>query len=310
MGQRIALVGATGFVGSAVAEVLDKRADVVAITAPRLSTRARSVSELRREAAACASLDALIRDLQGVDVLVNAAGNPDASSLDADSLFGANALLPAVLLVAADSAGVRKVVHISSAVVQNDKPVLDSSEDLRPFSPYSASKCLGEEVLRDATSGVSVVRYRPPSVHAPTRRVTRMIRRIANSPVATVARPGNQPTPQALLPNVAAAVAHLATTDSEVPAVVHHPSEGVSVSTLMEDLSGGRRPTRIPRWVAFTAIRAGKALGRVHKPTAANARRVELLWIGQSQEESWLTSMGWSPPVGRAGWRALAEESS
>lgn len=305
--DRIALVGASGFVGSAVAAALEPRVDLVVVRAPRLVTRARSLIGLRSEAACCPAVRELAAEIRGADVVVNAAGDPDASSLDEDALFGANALLPAVLHEAVRLAGVRKLVHVSSAVVQNDKPVLDSSEDLRPFSPYSASKCLGEEVLRDAGAGVSVVRYRPPSVHAPSRRVTRMIRRIAKSPAATVARPGDQPTPQALLPNVAAAVAHLATSQAELPAVVHHPSEGVTVSTLMEDLSGGRRPRRIPRWAAVAGVRVGKALGRLHKPTAANARRLELLWLGQSQEESWLTTTGWHPPVGREGWRALAE---
>ena len=80
-----------------------------------------------------------------MDVLINAAGNPDASSQDEDGLYGANALLPALLLRAARAAGVRRFVHVSSAVVQNDKAVLDASEDLRPFSPYSASKVMGED---------------------------------------------------------------------------------------------------------------------------------------------------------------------
>lgn len=307
--DRIALVGASGFVGTAVADALrdQTRAEVVAIKAPRLTTKARTAEELLAEASISPAVREVAALLRGVDVLINAAGDPDASSLDEDALFGANALLPAVLLNAARMAEVHRFVHVSSAVVQNDKDVLDSSEDLRPFSPYSASKCSGEEVLR-GVSDLSVVRYRPPSVHAPSRRVTRMIRSIASSPLASVARPGDQPTPQALLPNVAAAVAHLATGDVEPPAVVHHPSEGLTVSTLMEDLSGGRRPIRIPRWLARAGVRSGKALGRLHMPTAANARRVELLWIGQRQDESWLTVEGWVPPVGREGWRSLAQK--
>jgi len=38
---------------------------------------------------------------------------------------------------------------------------------------------------------------------------------------------------------------------------------------------------------------------------AANARRVELLWFGRRQQESWLTRQGWSLPVGLEGWHAL-----
>lgn len=306
MTKRIALVGASGFVGTAVAIALDAF-EVVVVPAPRLSTDARTLDELRAAADCSPQVWELAQVLRGVEVLVNAAGNPDASSLNETSLFGANALLPGVLLRAARDAGVRRFVHVSSAVVQSDKPVLDSSEDLRPFSPYSASKCAGEQLLRDMVSGLEVVRYRPPSVHETHRRVTRMVRRIATSRAATVARPGHQPTPQALLPNVASAIAYLATCEPPVPAVVHHPWEGVTVSSLMEDLSGGRRPVRLPRLLATSVIRAGKVAGRWHKPTAANARRVELLWVGQTQAVSWLTSNGWSAPVGREGWRAMAQ---
>lgn len=305
--RRVVLIGATGFVGSAVAEALSSHGDVVPVASPRLTSGARTVDELRQAVAAQELVRAeLVRQFADADVVVNAAGDPDASSLDHDVLFGANALLPGVLLAAAIEAGVPRFVHVSSAVVQNDRPTLDASEDMDGFSPYSASKVLGEHVLRAATAaGCDVVRYRPPSVHAPGRRVTRMIARIAGSPAATVARPGQQPTPQALLPNVASAVAFLATTDKVPPAVVHHPSEGVTVTTLMSDLSGGRSPLRLPRALARSLVAAAKLVGRVHQPTAANARRLELLWLGQAQAPSWLTDAGWQPPVGREGWQSL-----
>lgn len=306
--MRVALLGASGFVGGAVRTALGPRAEVVVVPSPRLSSTARTAGEVFAVVADHPDVAALAEAFAGADVVVNAAGNPDASSLDEDALFGANALLPALVVEAAARAGVRRVVHVSSAVVQNDKPVLDDSEDLRPFSPYSASKVLGEVVVRDSAAGVERVRYRPPSVHAPQRRVTRMIRRISTSPAATVASPGDQLTPQALLPNVAAAVAELAVREGPVPAVVHHPSEGVTVSSLMSDLSGGRAPRRIPRALARAGVATAKAVGRVHRPTAANARRVELLWLGQEQAESWLTAQGWQVPVGHEGWRALASE--
>ena len=136
MSKRIALLGASGFVGSAVREALgDQTGDgveVVPVVAPRLRSASRTATDLHTEARGVPELTTLTAALAGCDVVVNAAGNPDASSLDEDALYGANALLPAVLLLAAESAGVRRVVHVSSAVVQNDKPVLDDSEDLRP----------------------------------------------------------------------------------------------------------------------------------------------------------------------------------
>lgn len=306
--SRVALVGATGFVGSAVAEALAPTSDVVCVRSPRLTSSARTLDEVRCAAAAEEAVRSdLVRQFAGIDVVVNAAGNPDASSLDLDVLYGANAVLPAVLLDAAVEAGVPRFVHVSSAVVQNDRRVLDASEDMHGFSPYSSSKVMGELALRDAAvSDCVVVRFRPPSVHATGRRVTRLITRIAASPAATVASPGQQPTPQALLPNVASAVAFLAVTDQVPPPVVHHPSEGVTVTTLMSDLSGGHAPRRVPRSLARLLVAVAKLIGRAHRPTAANARRLELLWLGQAQASSWLTEAGWQAPVGREGWRALA----
>lgn len=306
----VAVVGATGFVGSAVVEALQRRrCRVVTVAAPRLRTALRSAGALLDAASTEPALGALIDSFDGAEAVVNAAGCPDASSWDTELLLGANALLPAVVARAAARSGARRLLHVSSAVVQNDAPVLDESEELRPFSAYSISKVAGEEALRLVRDdALQIVRYRPPSVHASDRRVTRMLTRIAASPLATVARPGDQPTPQALLPNVADAVAHLVTTPSTPPHVVVHPSEGVTVSGLMRDLAGGKRPRRIPRPIAVAGVRAAKTLGRVHRPTAANARRVELLWLGQAQAGSWLEQDGWVPVEGPDAWRALGDE--
>ena len=188
-----------------------------------------------------------------------------------------------IAAVAAATAGVSRFVHVSSAVVQHDKPVLDESEDLRPFSPYSSAKVAGEQVLREQLPGVTVVRYRPPSVHGrrtagdpddrPDRQLTDGHRR----------RRGDRPSPQAQLPNVAAAIAFVATTDRTPPAVVVHPCEGVTTGGLMRDLSGGREPRHLPPPLARLVVRVAKLAGRVHRPTAANARRIEMLWFGQGQ---------------------------
>lgn len=305
----IVLLGGTGFVGSAVAGALRaKQFDPLVVPTPRLTTSARSAAELVGEALRRHDVVAQLADqFRGCSVVINAAGNPDASSLDADTLFGANALLPLLILTAAHEAEVPRFVHISSAVVQNDRPVLDESESMDPFSTYSASKIAGERAVADASGGpTAVVRYRPPSVHAPGRRVTRMIARIAGSPFASVARPGTQPTPQALLPNVADAVAYLALAEHAPPPVVIHPWEGLTTRGLMESLGGGRTPYAIWAPAARGVVGLAKMIGRFHRPTAANARRIELLWLGQRQAVSWLTRDGWQPPLGQDAWRELS----
>jgi len=303
--SRVVVLGASGFVGNAV--TADLQADgheVVRLRAPRISptTGAPSAAAVRD----MPEVPGLAAAIAGAAAVVNAAGDPDASSTDLAGLRAANAVLPGVVAAAVAQHPGMRLVQISSAVVQGRQPTLDSGPALEGFSAYSRSKAEGERLALALAPGQCVV-YRPPSVHAADRRVTRMIARIASSPLATVATPGSQPSPQALLPNVASAVAFLATTDRTVPDVVAHPSEGLTASSTME-LLGGRRPHRIPRALASGACGLLRLAGGRSPGLAANARRVELLWLGQAQAPSWLTEAGWRPVAGTDVWADLGRQ--
>jgi len=237
--------------------------------------------------------------------VVNAAGDPNASAPDVDTLLGPNGALPVVALRAARLAGAARFVHISSSVVQGDQEVLDSSVHTRAFSPYSASKVAGERWLLAETDGPThLTIYRPPSVHAPSRAVTRKIAAIAASLLASVAGQGTRPTPQALLGNVGDAVAFLCSTDASPPSVVHHPWEGLTTAGLLRSL-GKREPHRIPMGLAQAARRTLHAVEMVIPAIAPNRRRLELLWFGQDVAFSWLEDAGWTPPLGTEAWDQL-----
>ena len=298
---RVAVLGASGFVGSQVAAALEGRGvDVVRVAAPRLGTASRTADGLAREAAALAK-DAvgslLVEQTEGCVAVVNAAGVAVATGRG-DDLFGANALLPA-LLAAALPASLR-LVHVSSAVVQGRRPVLDESDETEPFSPYSASKALGEH-LALAHRG-SVVCFRPTSVQGAGRPLTETLRRICGSPLASVARPGTDPTPQALVANVADAAAFLALADAP-PRIVLHPWEGLTTADLVL-LLGARRPLRVPRALARALVSTGMLLGRRSGRISGQVRRLEMLWFGQAQSASWLEGR-WTPPAGRERWKEL-----
>lgn len=302
----IAVVGGSGFVGSSVMAALTEQGhDVQSLRAPRLpSMPASSAHAYIRDSG---TVDELAGAFAGYDSVVNAAGNPDASERDSGALTAANGVLPGVLAAACTAAqGQPRFVHVSSAVVQGRLAVLDASTQTQGFSSYADSKILGERLVREFAPEVGVV-YRPPSVHARDRRVTRMTGRIARSPLATVARPGSSPSPQALAANVGSAIAYLATCGPQPPAVVAHPSEGLTTASLMATL-GGRRPREIPRPLARTMVHALETAGRLAPQLAANARRVEMLWFGQQQAASWLTEAGWRPPAGPAEWQRLGAD--
>ena len=307
-GQQVVVLGGTGFIGSAVMRCLARRSDVraVAVPAPRLRSRARDASALLAEAERHA--DRLDGVVPTGGVLVNASGIAEASCADADGLVGAHALLPAAALLAAVRGGARRFVQISSAAVQGNLVVLDESERRLPFSPYSLSKCLGEEVVLATDMPIERVVYRPPSVHGVDRAVTRRLASLARSNLRSVAGDGTRPSPQALVDNVAAAVVQLSLGPRPAPVVIH-PWEGLNTGDVLELLGGGRRPRRVPTSLARWAVRTAWAIGRGSRLQAA-IRRVELLWFGQRQAESWLTGQGWTPPVGRDGWRSIGDQLS
>ncbi len=301
---RAVVIGATGFVGGAVVSALRARgAAVTEVRAPRLSPVGPRDVEGALVGAGAAVADHASRQA-GADVVVNAAGRSEAGSSDLDGLLAANALFAGVVAQAARAAGVPRLVHVSSGAVQGDAPVLDSTGRVRPFSAYSYSKAVGEQLVLRHHPGAVV--YRPAGVQGSQRAVSRKLVAVARSPLALVAGDGDGNSPQALIENVADAAAFLALTDQVPPAIFHHPSEGVSVGELLE-LLGGRGPRALPTWFALAVVRGLKAAGRLAPSLAARRRRFEVMWFGQEQAPSWLTEAGWTPVLGPDGWRALGK---
>ena len=295
--MNVAVFGATGFVGGHVCTALERRGhSVQRLATPRLAVGERHTPD---------QATALAEMLAGCEAAVCAGGNPDASSTDDAMLVAANAAAPALISAASRAAGNMRLVYVSSAVVQGRRKQLDETDETDGFSAYARSKIAGEKAVREHGPTSTVV-YRPPSVHAPTRNVTKLIARIATSPAAVVASPGTANSPQSLVSNVADAIAALATTAQAPPAVVIHPSEGITTSTLLE-LLGGVEPRRIPALAARTVTAATGLAGRRVSPIAANARRLEMILFGQDQATSWLSQNGWTPPDGLDAWKRLGE---
>jgi len=176
---RVAITGATGFVGSHLARALLTRGD-------RVRALARTPSPGLAEAGAeiipgsLADDDALRRLVEGAQVVHHVAGAIAAPS-EAD-FMRINADGTARLAEAARAAGVRRFVYVSSIAVSGPsargKP-MDEAGPARPVTPYGRSKQAGEEAV--VASGVSFTIVRPPVVYGPrdksVLRVFRLARR-------------------------------------------------------------------------------------------------------------------------------------
>lgn len=323
-----AVVGASGFVGSAVAAELRGRGLAVKeLAAPRLESTAGTAAEIVDAAHAtvgatqaqggapdAAGSDAAGPDLaadiasfrnalDGVDVVVNAAGLATPGDGESPALTGANALLPAVVALLAREAGAHRFVHLSSASVQGQNRTIDESPARAPFSAYSRSKTLGEEALEllagetghPGSHHLEITTIRATSVQGPGRPTTLSLVKVAGSPLASVASPGNAPTPVSSIDGLAWFVAETGLHAGPVPAIVLQPWERLTVSDVLTD-AGGRAPLMIPAWLCRTVLATGyfvsRILGeRLHGPI----RRVELMWFGQGQVPGWAESAGLVP---------------
>lgn len=307
----IAVLGARGFVGEAVVAAASSAGlEVRRVAAPRLVTSARTVPELTADAASrTPQVAELAGELQGARLVVNAAGIADASAAESDGLFGANALLPVMVRAACAEAGVSAFTHLSSAAVQGRTRRLTETSEVAPFSPYSASKALAEQALLGVAVDVGdrdeprVRVYRATSVQGRDRAITQRLSSLASSRWASVARPGDRPTPQILVENLADGVL-FATTRDDAPALLLHPHEGLTTEGLLVAL-GGRRPHHVPASLARMMLAVGYALGSRVPRAASTARRLEMLWFGQEQDDVWLQRQEWTPPRGPSSWIEL-----
>lgn len=314
----VAVLGASGFVGTALTQHLrDRGVEVRGLTAPRLrwppgrgyDRYALDVPHPGSGAdpVAPATVERLATQIAGTDVVVNAAGAPDGTSAASPALYGANALLPVVVARACAQAGTHRFVHLSSAAVQGGAPEqpLDESTTTYPFSPYSHSKALGEALLLAESSPVERVLFRATWVHAPGRANTTALVRLARSRASCVAGEGTAPTPQVLISDIATSLGYLVTTREQVPALVLQPHNGMTTGLLLR-LLGGRPPRRVPEPVARAAVRGLRQYGRLGSRANAHARRAEMLLFGRDQRRGWLASRGIEPPLLPQRWQQLA----
>lgn len=296
--SRWKVIGASGFVGSAIVARLNAEGiSVDPIEVPRLATRSLDVDSIIDEAEQLEGIiDSLAEAFASAQVVVNAAGLAAPNMQDLPPLMGANALLPAVIAIAAQRTGVRRVIHLSSAAVQGPRPVLDASEETAPFSAYSFSKTLGEEALLDLQdyfleehpeSAPELCILRATSVQGRGRRTTELFAKMASSPFASVAGAGQGKSPVSSVYALAEFVVMLGTFPGELPTIVLQPWEGATVASASLD-AGRRKPHHLPEWLCRAAIKAGyKVSELMNDRFSGSVRKVEVMWFGQGIDDSW-----------------------
>ncbi|HUF34809.1 MAG TPA: NAD(P)-dependent oxidoreductase [Gemmatimonadales bacterium] len=186
------VTGATGFVGSHLAEALRHRGDEVTV----LARSARKAEALRPLGVAVVEGDlhgtaALERAVEGQDVIFHVAGM--IAARDESEFLRANRLGTVNLVTAAERAGRPRFVLVSSMAAAGPavrgRP-LDGSEAPHPVTAYGRSKLAAEQAVTASALPWSIVR--PPTVYGPRDREVLKVFRIVRLGIAPVFGDGTQ----------------------------------------------------------------------------------------------------------------------
>lgn len=180
--SRICVVGGSGFIGSALCTDLAREGHAVTVLTRR-AARARHLQVLPGvRVVECSPVHhtALARGLEGHDVLINLVGILNEPGRDGRGFQRAHADLTASAVRACRSAGVERLLHMSS---------LQADADRGP-SHYLRSKGVAERRIRDEGSGLRWTIFRPSVVFGAgdsfTNRFASLLRVL---PVLPLARP-------------------------------------------------------------------------------------------------------------------------
>ncbi len=174
--MRALVTGATGYVGGVILDHLVSAGhDVVATVRSAEGSKAVLARGGRPLEADVTNPDALVRAMDGCDVVFHAAGINAFCLPDSSEMFATNVTGSAAVIRAALKAGVGKVIYTSSAVTIGEEAGTVGTETTRHrgwyLSEYERSKVEAERsvAIEAEDHGINVVSVNPASVQGPGR---------------------------------------------------------------------------------------------------------------------------------------------
>lgn len=302
--MRALVTGATGFVGSHLAEALRQRGDEVTALAR---------SPAKAEALIAAGVKVVPGDLHDIRALERATDRQDVvyhvaglvAARDEAEFLRANRDGTRNIVAAAEGARAPRFVLVSSLAAAGPAPrgaPLTGQETPRPVTAYGRSKLAAEQTVKESALRWSVIR--PPIVYGPRDREVLKIFRLARLRIAPVFGDGAQELSAVHAADLAAALMAVASSPATIsgtytachPEVFTTAELGTAVGAAMQRSVA---TVRIPKPV-------GRALLSLTEAAANLARQTTILTTDKANEffqPAWTGDPG--PLTRDTGWRAV-----
>jgi len=308
---RILLTGASGFLGSHIAEQLDQQgADVRALVRPTSDTRfLEELEHVTLLAGAMSDKGSLLAATEGVDGIIHAAGLVKARA--PGDFYRTNEQGTANLLDAArqNAPDIERFVLVSSLAVMGpseDGRPLPADASPNPVTHYGRSKLAAEQAARAEADSLPITIIRPPMIYGPRDREVLPFFKSVQLGVLPLTG-----SPSSLLSAVYAAdcaAACIKALDADVPSGSTYFVEDGGLETLggliahIENALDRRAWLRVPvpRFLMYGAALGSEFYGRVMGRAVMLTRDKlnELLaphWVCDSAEAQ--AALGWKPNI-------------
>jgi nucleoside-diphosphate-sugar epimerase len=287
----ILVTGGTGFVGRRLVNLLVSQGSSVRVLT-RAGARVVLPPGVETAQGDLTDPESLARALSDIRAVVHLAARVSAAAAGPGDMDGVNALGTANLARAARAAGVRQLVHGSSAGVYGDGAGPDPHRENDPPNPgnaYERSKLAGEAALRAELAGADVrwAIVRPAGIYGPGRPATAaLFREVAHrrlwlhGPVPVIVHPTH-------VDDVASAIQLILGREDAAGETFNIGGERALDYTELIALIGarmGRGPmqARSPRWTARVAGLAAGAWRIAGRAAPARLERLSLPMISRA----------------------------